>query len=181
MIVSPTAAKELGANFGSKPVCAGPFKFVERVQQDRIVLEKFQDYWNKDNIFLDKVTYLPIPDTTVRLANLQSGDLDMVERHGRQRRRRCQGGRQPHLQRRRQSRLSGALRECRQRPGAPTIRSARTSACARLFSLALDREAIMQIVYEGTGLPGNQPFPPNSPWYNKDIPVPPAMSKRPRR
>ena len=44
------------------------------------MLEKFQDYWNKDNIFIDKVTYLPIPDTTVRLANLRSGDLDMIER-----------------------------------------------------------------------------------------------------
>src|SRR4029077_1954960 len=80
MIVSPAAAKELGANFGSKPVCAGPFKFVERVQNDKIVLEKFQDYWNKDKVFLDKITYLPIPDSAVRLANLQSGDLDMVER-----------------------------------------------------------------------------------------------------
>jgi ABC-type dipeptide transport system, periplasmic component len=48
MIVSPAAAKELGANFGNKPVCAGPFKFVERVQNDKIVLEKFQGYWNKD-------------------------------------------------------------------------------------------------------------------------------------
>ena len=80
MMVSPKAAKELGANFGNKPVCSGPFKFVERVQQDRIVLEKFPHYWNKDNIFIDKVTFLPIPDTTVRLANLQSGDLDMLER-----------------------------------------------------------------------------------------------------
>ncbi len=80
MIVSPTAAKAAGAKFGDHPVCAGPFKFVERVQQDRIVLEKFQDYWNKDDIFIDKVTYLPIPDTTVRLANLRSGDLDMIER-----------------------------------------------------------------------------------------------------
>ena len=80
MIVSPKAAKELGAKFGNHPVCAGPFKFVERVQQDRIVLEKFQDYWNKDNVFIDKITYLPIPDTTVRLANLRSGDLDMIER-----------------------------------------------------------------------------------------------------
>ena len=41
MIVSPKAAAELGDKFGLKPVCAGPFKFVERVQQDRIVLEKF--------------------------------------------------------------------------------------------------------------------------------------------
>ena len=80
MMVSPTAAREMGANFGNKPVCSGPFKFVERVQQSRIVLEKFEDYWNKDNIFIDKVTYLPIPDTTVRLANLRAGDLDVIER-----------------------------------------------------------------------------------------------------
>src|SRR5438876_9891696 len=44
MMVSPKAAKETGDKFGLKPVCAGPYKFVERVQQDRIVVEKFADY-----------------------------------------------------------------------------------------------------------------------------------------
>src|SRR5437868_12699202 len=39
MMVSPKAAKEAGDKFGLKPVCAGPYKFVERVQQDRIVGE----------------------------------------------------------------------------------------------------------------------------------------------
>src|ERR1700754_2858694 len=55
MMVSPKAAKEAGDKFGLHPVCAGPYKFVERVQQDRIVGEKFADYWNKDNVFIDKV------------------------------------------------------------------------------------------------------------------------------
>ena len=50
MMVSPKAAKEAGDKFGLHPVCAGPYKFVERVQQDRIVFEKFADYWNKDNV-----------------------------------------------------------------------------------------------------------------------------------
>src|SRR3954454_20312189 len=50
MMVSPKAAKEAGDKFGLKPVCAGPYKFVERVQQDRIVGERFADYWNKDNV-----------------------------------------------------------------------------------------------------------------------------------
>ncbi len=80
MMVSPKAAEAAGDKFGLKPVCAGPFKFVERVQQDRIVVEKFADYWNKDNIFIDKITYLPIVDGTVRLANLRSGGLDLIER-----------------------------------------------------------------------------------------------------
>src|ERR1700759_4309285 len=80
MMMSPKAAKAEGDKFGLHPVCAGPFKFVERVQQDRIVLEKFSDYWNKDQVFIDKITFLPIVDSTVRLANLQSGGLDMIER-----------------------------------------------------------------------------------------------------
>lgn len=40
------------------------------------------------------------------------------------------------------------------------------------FSLAIDRDAVNQIVYEGTAISGNQPFPPSSPWFDKDIPVP---------
>src|SRR3954469_22006334 len=80
MMVSPKAAKEAGDKFGLKPVCAGPYKFIERVQQDRIVGERFADYWNKENVFIDKVTFLPIVDATVRLANLKSGGLDLIER-----------------------------------------------------------------------------------------------------
>ncbi len=80
MMVSPKAAEEAGDKFGLHPVCAGPYKFVERVQQDRIVVERFKDYWNKDNVFIDRVVYLPIVDSTVRLANLKSGGLDLMER-----------------------------------------------------------------------------------------------------
>ncbi len=80
MMVAPKAAQEAGDKFGLHPVCAGPYKFVERVQQDRMVFEKFNDYWNKDNVFIDKIVYLPIVDATVRLANLKSGGLDLIER-----------------------------------------------------------------------------------------------------
>ena len=80
MMVSPKAAKEAGDKFGLKPVCAGPYKFVERVQQDRIVVEKFADYWNKDNVHIDRIVYLPIVDSTVRLASLKSGGLELIER-----------------------------------------------------------------------------------------------------
>ncbi|MBV9188953.1 MAG: ABC transporter substrate-binding protein, partial [Betaproteobacteria bacterium] len=80
MMVSPKAAQAAGEKFGAKPVCSGPFKFVERVAQDRIVFERFPQYWNKDAIHFDKVTFLPIVDSTVRLASLKSGQLDIIER-----------------------------------------------------------------------------------------------------
>ncbi|MGV1792875.1 ABC transporter substrate-binding protein [Rhizobium sp. A37_96] len=171
MMVSPTAAKAAGAKFGDHPVCSGPFKFVERVQQDRIVLEKFQDYWNKDNIFIDKVTYLPIPDTTVRLANLRSGDLDMIERVA--------------------ASDAGTVKSDSNLVYADAVGTGWLGVYANIgngpradnpmgkdkrlrqaFSLAIDREAAMQIVFDGTGLAGNQPFAPNSPWFDKDVPVP---------
>src|SRR5665213_3873260 len=80
MIVSPKAAQAEGDKFGQHPICAGPFKFTERVAQDRIVLDRFADYWNKDAIHFDKIVFQPIFDSTVRLANLQSGSLDLIER-----------------------------------------------------------------------------------------------------
>src|SRR5918912_252618 len=80
MMVSPKAAQAAGASFGAKPVCSGPFKFVERVAQDRIVLERYPNYWNKGEIHLERIVYLPIVDSTVRLANLKSGQLDFIER-----------------------------------------------------------------------------------------------------
>src|SRR6188508_2652363 len=80
MMVSPKAAEAAGEKFGANPVCSGPFKFVERVAQDRIVLERHAGYWNKGQIHFERVVYLPIVDSTVRLANLKSGQLDFIER-----------------------------------------------------------------------------------------------------
>src|SRR6201981_3464769 len=48
MMVAPKAAQEAGDKFALHPVCAGPYKFVERIAQDHIAVEKFADYWNRD-------------------------------------------------------------------------------------------------------------------------------------
>ncbi|MGN7291359.1 ABC transporter substrate-binding protein [Rhizobium sp. SAFR-030] len=171
MIVAPKAAKELGANFGSKPVCAGPFKFVERIQQDRIVLEKFADYWDKDKILVDKITYLPIPDTTVKLANLRSGDLDIAERISASDAVSVKND--PNLT------YADIIGPGYMAMYANVGNGARADnplgkdkRLRQAFSLAIDREAIGQIVFEGTSMAGNQPFPPSSPWFNKNLPVP---------
>src|SRR5215218_1638128 len=64
MMVSPKAARELGEKMTNRPVCAGPYKFVEWVPQDRIVFERFERYWNAAAIHIDRVAYLPVPDDT---------------------------------------------------------------------------------------------------------------------
>src|SRR5690606_8409368 len=77
MLLSPASFDK---PVGPSPVCSGPYKFVERVQNDRIVLSRFTDHWEADKYAFDNVTFRIIPDTTVRLANLRSGELDMIER-----------------------------------------------------------------------------------------------------
>jgi len=171
MMLSPAATAAAGADFGAKPVCSGPFKFVERIQQDRIVLEKFADYWNKDAIHFDKVTFLPIPDTTVRLANLRSGDIDMLERLAATDAASVKDD--GSLQYAEAVSLGYQGITVNVGNGARGDNPFGNDAKIRqAFSLSLDRDAINQVVFEGAFAPGNQPFPPTSPWYDKDYPVP---------
>ena len=79
MMVSMKAADAMGKDFFTKPVCSGPFKFVERVAQDHITVDRYPGYWNASAIHFDQVNSARSPDATVRLVNLQAGQLDMLE------------------------------------------------------------------------------------------------------
>jgi peptide/nickel transport system substrate-binding protein len=79
MMVSPKAAEATGKDFGLHPVCAGPFAFTERVAQDHITLDRYPGYWDAKNIHFDRVIYRPMTDSAIRLANLKAGSLDMAD------------------------------------------------------------------------------------------------------
>jgi peptide/nickel transport system substrate-binding protein len=171
MMVAPKAAQEAGDKFGLKPVCAGPYKFVERVQQDRIVVEKFQDYWNKDNVHIDRIIYLPIVDATVRLANLKSGGLDLIER--------VLATDVKDVRADPKLKLSTALELGYQ---TVTINVGKSDAAKgplgqdarvrRALELAIDRDALVQVVSNGEFVAGNQWVSPEHPYYQKSVPIP---------
>jgi ABC-type transport system substrate-binding protein len=79
IMISPKATEAAGAAFGQKPVCAGPYAFVERVAQDHITLKRHGGYWNPSEYHFDQVVYSSIPNSAVRVANLRAGSLDLVE------------------------------------------------------------------------------------------------------
>ncbi len=64
------------------PIGTGPFKFVEWLAGDRIVLEAFEDYWEEGYPKVDKVIFRPIPDTATRFAALINDDIDIVSNLG---------------------------------------------------------------------------------------------------
>jgi peptide/nickel transport system substrate-binding protein len=181
MMVSPKAAQAAGANFGANPVCAGPFRFVERVAQDRMVLERYPGYWNKGEIHFDRIVYLPIVDSTVRLANLRAGQLDFIER--------LAASDVPGLKADSRFKISkiveigyqgitiniGKSELAQKNPLGkdPRVREA--------LELALDRAGIAQVVMEGEAQPGNQWVAPNNAFYAKNVPLPKRDVERAKR
>ncbi|MFJ6279574.1 MULTISPECIES: ABC transporter substrate-binding protein [Arthrobacter] len=79
MILSPKALEEKGEAFGDSPVCVGPFKFVERVPQTSIKVERDPLYYDAENVHLDTITYRIITDSNIRAANLRSGDVQVAD------------------------------------------------------------------------------------------------------
>ncbi len=172
MMVSPRAAASMDAKeFGGKPVCSGPFRFVERVVQDRVILERFPGYWNKDAIHFDRVTYVPVPDATVRLNNLFSGQLDLVEQIGTADLQRVRAD-----QRFRVSSITGLnhfhmIFNVGNGAGAENA-FGKNAKLRQAFDLGIDREIINRVVFGGEFVPGNQLVSPLSPYYAKSHPVP---------
>ena len=171
MIMSPKAIKEAGDRFGQKPVCAGPYRFVERVQQDRIVVEKFADYWDKDKISIDRIVYVPITDSTVRLANLKSGQLQLIERMNATDIKEVRAN--PALKRATVTEIGYQSLTINVGKGEAAKGPLGSNPLVRqALNLAIDREAINQVVYNGEYVVGNQWVSPGNPYYQEKFPVP---------
>jgi peptide/nickel transport system substrate-binding protein len=171
MMVSPKAVKEAGDKFVNKPICAGPYKFGDRVVQDHITLDRFADYWDKDRIHFDRVTYRPMPDSTVRLANLRAGALDLIERV-----------------------YATDIPAVRAEPKLKLLTGpslmytgltinlfntdkaknplAQNAKVRQALELSIDRDAINKVVFNGEFIPGNQFSAPTNPYYIQKFPSP---------
>jgi peptide/nickel transport system substrate-binding protein len=172
MIVSQKAAEAEGKDFSLHPVCSGPFKFTERVPQDRIVLDRFPQYWNASAIHFARVVYQPIVDSSTRIANLQSGTIDLVD-----------------------TVLPTDVAAVKANPKLRIVTSdnlgywdldinvgngkradtplGRDPRVRKALELSLDRTAMIQVVYNGMFTPTEQAIPGSSPFYDKDV-QPPA-------
>ena len=181
MMVSPKAAEAAGDKFGARPVCSGPFKFVERVAQDRIVLERFPNYWNKGQIHFDRIVYQPIVDATVRLANLRSGQLDFIERMA--------PSDVPQLRNDSRFKIAKIVEIGYQgitiNVGKSDIAQknplGKDARVREAFELSLDRDAIVKVAMEGEAQPGNQWVAPSNQYYGKSAPIPKRNVQRARQ
>lgn len=63
--------------FANNPIGAGPFKFVEAKLDERIIVERFDDYYG-DVAKIKKLAFDVIPENSSRVAALQAGEVQRI-------------------------------------------------------------------------------------------------------
>ncbi len=171
IMISPKAAEAAGDKFGLHLVCAGPFSFSERVPQDKIVLKRFPGYWDTKDIHFDEVVYQQNPNSSVRVANLQAGALDMVEY--------ILPTDVPTVQK--DPKLTIVMADSLAYNGitfntdngpAQNTDAGKKALVRQAFELGIDRTALIQVVYNGLFAPTVQANPASSPFYFSDLKIP---------
>ena len=76
-IFSPKAYKEKGEQWlATHLVGTGPFVHKEYVKGEYVLFEKNPNYWQEGKPYLDRVRILVVPDTAVRTAMIEKGEVD---------------------------------------------------------------------------------------------------------
>jgi len=77
-VVPKDYVEEVGnQEFAQNPVGSGPFKFVEWVKDEKIVLQAFEDYWLGEPE-IKEVIFKPAPEASSRVMALQAGEADLI-------------------------------------------------------------------------------------------------------
>src|SRR5438309_9081173 len=165
MMVSPQVVRERGSELerNAKGAGTGPFEFVEWVKDGHLLIKRNASYWNKQGgPYLDRIRYRPIPDDTVKLQSLQTGEIDVMDYV--------------------QPRDVAAVRADRSvvvidvpslADFAYQLNHTRppfaTRALRQAVAYALDLDQIVKGVWLNVGVPANGPIPPTSWAYDRSI------------
>jgi peptide/nickel transport system substrate-binding protein len=146
-----------------RPIGTGPFEFVEWKTGDHLSMRRFDRYWDKGKPYLDQVVIKPIPDETVRLAALQTGDVGLILDVP-------------------QARIQDlfahpsndyVIRLVRGGGGQGVVilntrrKPFDNIKVRQAVAYALNKQELTEAMFRGWGRPVNQNFTPTSPWYLK--------------
>ncbi|QFU81493.1 ABC transporter substrate-binding protein [Natronorubrum aibiense] len=78
MHILPAEQAEQEQGAFSEPIGTGPFQFESMEIDSEFVMVKYDDYWDDDLPYLNRVTKTEIPDDDNRLNTFRSGELDFI-------------------------------------------------------------------------------------------------------
>jgi ABC-type transport system substrate-binding protein len=162
-VVPKEEVEKYGADFGKNPVGSGAFKLAEWTLGQKLVFERFADYWNKGLPKLDQITFEVGQEPIVALLRLQKGEIDIpgdgippakfieVKEDPAFKDLVIQGG---------QLHTGYVAMNVKIKPFDDVkVRQA--------VNMAINKDRIVRII-NGRAVPANQPLPPTMPGYAKD-------------
>ncbi|NDJ59519.1 MAG: ABC transporter substrate-binding protein [Chloroflexi bacterium] len=156
-IVSPTAVEALGQDFGIADIVGtGPFIFESYTPDSQVVLVRNPDYnWGSEAVFgrsgpadLERITFLLIEEPATRLAALESGEADFIDDVPGLDVARLQDDPDFEIQIFQQAGHGNSLMFNAEREPTSEV------AVRRAVNFAIDKEAMIDIVFNGFGTPG---------------------------
>ena len=166
-VPSPTAVESQGmdvyaSSLENPPIGAGPYRVVEWVRDSHIVLEKFEDYAFDDRGWADTITFRVLPDDAARAAALEAGDLDVAVTLN-----------------------PATILSFRDKDGF-TVHELDYGSTGILFqveavpdlrvrqavAMAIDKEALIELIWQGVGSAIDTPFPEDSFWHAEGVEYP---------
>lgn len=170
-MLSPAAVEKFSAEeIGRNPVGTGPFTFVEWVENSHIKMVRNDDYnWastmfgRQGPAYLDAITFRIIPEDGARMAALESGELNYVDSV-------------PTIDFTRIKDDSNYTTYAVPQPGVPYAYMLNTKraptddiAVRKAINLAVDKEAVIDTLYQGLYTPAYGPLSPASFAYNPAV------------
>jgi ABC-type transport system substrate-binding protein len=174
--VSKASVDEYGKDFGTKMfVGTGPFKFVEWLQGDRIVVERNPDYWQEGVPYLDKVIYKFIPEEATALMQLRLGEVQIMEDVARKDIKTLESDKNVNVKL-----VTGIQHE--QIYLNTKMKPFNDIRVRRAVAHAIDRQAIMEAVFEGYAMESVGPYHPwfwtHNPAHKQPYPYDPEKAKK---
>lgn len=156
MMGSPKAIQKWGNAFDQHPVGTGPFIYVSRIPGDQIVLKANPHYWMQGEPKVANLVYKVVTDPNVEAANLQAGQLDIIDTVTSQTQATLNGDPSVKVYATPGIGYQGFFLNTT----APPFNNV---YLRRAVSEAIDRTQLVNVVLKGTAVAGNGPFAPGTP------------------
>jgi len=161
-ISSPAAIEKHGDEYGSNPVGTGPFVFEEWKRNDRVVLNKNEEYWLEGYPKVDQVIFRTLPNNSARLNALLSGEVDMIDGLDPASIQQIEDNEDFQLLARPPLNIGYLGLNVKKKPlDNKLIRQA--------LNYAVDKDAMIEAFFAGQAEPAKNPIPPTVEGYNDEI------------
>ncbi|MFQ0815828.1 peptide ABC transporter substrate-binding protein [Brucella anthropi] len=162
-IVPKEEVEKYGADFGKHPVGSGAFKMTEWTLGQRIVFERFKDYYNPSLPKLDQITFEVGQEPVVALLRLQNGEVD-IPGDGIPPAKFIEVTKDPKFK---DLIIQGGQLHTGYVTMNVKIKPFDNVKVRQAVNMAINKDRIVRII-NGRAVPANQPLPPSMPGYAKD-------------